>query len=233
MERQQRAARIHRATFDLKSLPQVRVPYRLWRSPALDFVVSGGATYRAADGLRVDRQTSVYAAGEIARLSYDAQLTTNRKAKPNLLRVRAFRSDPDGGLLGPLKATHFGVGDVESFDSALAGAAGAGRGAVSPTGRWPHAPPSTAPASKAICPPAGKRSCIATASCSASPSPREHAATSSRTCSCSMAKTASGSCSMDRKGRSRSAKMCSMSAKTIFRPARPGIGPAPISPPAT
>ena len=130
MERQQRAARIHRASFDLKSLPQVRVPYRMWRTPALDFVVSGGITYRARDGVRVDRQTSVYAAGEIARLSYDAQVTTNEKGRPNLLRVRAFRSDPEGQLLGPLKATHLGFGDVEGLDSRLTGSAGAGRGAV-------------------------------------------------------------------------------------------------------
>ena len=93
----------------------------MWRAPALDFVVSGGVTYRASDGVRVDRQSSVYAAGEIAHLSYDAQVTTTAKGKPNLLRVRAFRSDPDGGLLGPLKATHFGFGDVEGFDSRLTG----------------------------------------------------------------------------------------------------------------
>src|SRR3954453_23383368 len=132
MERKQRAARLHRASFDLASLPQVRVPYRMWRSPALDFVVSGGVTYRASDGVRVDRQSSVYAAGEIAHLSYDAQITTTTKGKPNLLRVRAFRSDPDGHLLGPLKATHVGFGDVEGLDSRLTGAAGAGRGAVVP-----------------------------------------------------------------------------------------------------
>lgn len=130
MERKQRASRIHRASFDLKSLPQVRVPYRMWRSPALDFVVSGGVTYRANDGVKVDRQGSVYAAGEIARLSYDAQVTTNANGKPSLLRLRAFRSDPDGKLLGPLKATHVGFGDVAGFDTRLTGAMTAGRGAV-------------------------------------------------------------------------------------------------------
>jgi hypothetical protein len=130
MERQQRAARIHHASYDLASLPQVRVPYRMWRAPALDFVVSAGITYRANDGMRVDRESSVYAAGEIARLSYDAQVTTTNKGKPSLLRLRAFRSDPDGHLLGPLKATHFGFGDVEGFDSKLSGSVAAGRGAV-------------------------------------------------------------------------------------------------------
>ena len=130
MERKQRAARIHHASFDLASLPQVRIPYRLWRAPALDFVVSGGATYRAHDGVRIDRQSSVYAAGELAHLSYDAQVTTNAHGKPNLLRLRAFRSDPDAHLLGPLKATHIGFGDVEGFDTRLTGSFAAGRGAV-------------------------------------------------------------------------------------------------------
>src|SRR3982751_5233719 len=119
MERQQRSMHIKPASFDLKSLPQVRVPYRMWRAPALDFVVSAGVAYRASDGVRVDRQSSVYAAGEIAQLSYDAQLSTTQKGMPSNLRLRAYRSDPDGGLLGPLRATHFGFGDVEGFDSKL------------------------------------------------------------------------------------------------------------------
>jgi hypothetical protein len=130
MEREARAARIKPAKFDLASLPQVRIPYRMWRAPALDFVVSAGITYRAADGMRVDRQSSVYAAGEIARLSYDAQITTNQQGMPATVRLRAYRSDPDGHLLGPAKATHFGFGDVEGFDSKLTGTAAFGRGAV-------------------------------------------------------------------------------------------------------
>jgi len=130
MEREARAARIKPAKFDLASLPQVRIPYRMWRAPALDFVVSAGATYRASDGLKVDRQSSVFAAGEIARLSYDAQITTDQSGMPANIRLHAYRSDPDGNLLGPAKATHFGFGDVEGFDSKLTGTATYGRGAV-------------------------------------------------------------------------------------------------------
>ncbi|HET7708607.1 MAG TPA: carboxypeptidase-like regulatory domain-containing protein [Sphingomicrobium sp.] len=130
MERQTRAASLKTAKFDINSLPQVRLPYRMWRAPALDFVVSGGITYRAKDGARIDRRTSVYAAGEIAKLSYDAQFSTTDKGVPSAFRFRAYRSDPDGGLLGPLKATHFGFGDVAGFDSRLTGSAASGRGAV-------------------------------------------------------------------------------------------------------
>ncbi len=130
MERQMRAQLIKPAKFDLSTLPQVRIPYRMWRTPALDFVVNAGVTYRAKDGVQVDRQSSIYAAGEIARLSYDAQLNTTQKGMPASLRLRAYRSDPDGQLLGPAKATHFGFGDVEGFDSRLTGSAASGRGAV-------------------------------------------------------------------------------------------------------
>src|SRR5439155_21207292 len=102
MERQQRAAQIHPATYDLGNLPHVRIPYSMFRAPALDFVVSAGALYRASDGVRIDNQSSLYAAGEVARLTYDAQVSTTNRGLPNLLRVRAYRSDPDGRLLGPL-----------------------------------------------------------------------------------------------------------------------------------
>jgi hypothetical protein len=130
IEREKRAAKIKPARFDLSTLPQIKLPYRMWRAPALDFVVSGGLTYRAHDGVRVDRSSSVYAAGEIARLSYDAQVSTDSKGVPNRLRLHAYRSDPEAGLLGPLRATHFGVGDVEGLDLGLGGTGVSGRGAV-------------------------------------------------------------------------------------------------------
>jgi hypothetical protein len=130
VERQLRAAQLKPARFDLSTLPQVRLPYRMWRAPALDFVVSGGVTYRAHDGVKVDRRTSIYAAGELATLSYDAQLSTTDKGMPSTLRLRAYRSDPDGGLLGPLKATHFGFGDVAGLDSRLSGSSTSGRGVI-------------------------------------------------------------------------------------------------------
>jgi len=128
VERQQRAARIRPAAMPLEGLPEIKLPYRLWRAPALDFVVNAGVTYQASSGMRVDRSASVAAAGEIARLSYDAILATDSEGDPQSLRVRAYRSDPEGGLLGPLNATHFAVGDVQGLSSRLL-AESSGRGA--------------------------------------------------------------------------------------------------------
>ena len=102
----------------------------MWRAPALDFVVSAGATYDAASGTQVDRSAAVYAAGEIAQLSYDARLSTDDRGMPSVFQFRAFRSDPEANLLGPLKATHFGFGDVTGLDSGLGGSSSDGRGIV-------------------------------------------------------------------------------------------------------
>ena len=119
MEREQRAARIRPAAMPLENLPKVKLPYRLWRAPALDFVVNAGVTYQASTGMKVDRSASVAAAGEIARFSYDAMISTDQDGRPQSVRVRAYRSDPDGGLLGPLNATHFAIGDTQGLTSRL------------------------------------------------------------------------------------------------------------------
>lgn len=129
VERRKKAAQLKRnASANLSMLPKVRLPYRLWRAPALDFVVSGGMTYRASTGTRIDRRAAVYAAGEIANMSYNAQITSDDRGRPQTARFRAYRSDPDGGLLGRLDATHFEVGDVTAHSSKLLGAGINGRG---------------------------------------------------------------------------------------------------------
>ena len=128
IEREKRAARIRPAAMPIENLPQVRLPYRMWRAPALDFIVNAGVTYQASTGMRVDRSASVAAAGEIARLSYDAMLITDDRGRPQSLRVRAYRSDPEGGMLGPLNATHFAVGDVGGLTNRLLSSS-SGRGA--------------------------------------------------------------------------------------------------------
>jgi hypothetical protein len=127
-EREQRAARIRPAAMPIENLPQVKLPYRMWRAPALDFIVNAGVTYQASTGMQVDRSMSVAAAGEIARLSYESMFSTDEKGRPQSLRVRTYRSDPEGGMLGPLNATHFAVGDVGGLTDRLLSSS-SGRGA--------------------------------------------------------------------------------------------------------
>ena len=128
-ERELRAKHLKKnAAFPLEGLPQVKLAYRMWRAPALDFIVSAGMTYDAGSGARVDRRATIRAAGEVAHLSYDATVTSaDRGTVPNI-RFKAYRSEPDGGLLGPLDATNFAVGDVAGPTNRLI-AGGSGRGA--------------------------------------------------------------------------------------------------------
>lgn len=131
MERRNRAASLKRtAAVDLSGIPHVRLPYRMWRAPALEFIVNAGVTYRAHGGAKVDRSASVYAAGEVAAMSYTAAIQSDLAGLPTSVRATLFRSDPDAGLLGPLQATHAAVGDVEGLASAFGGGSGTGRGAV-------------------------------------------------------------------------------------------------------
>ena len=127
-ERAMRAKHLKPAALPLQGLPQIKLAYRMWRAPALDFIVSAGVTYEARSGLRVDRRASIRAAGEIAQMSYDATIISGQNRALGSVRVKAYRSDPDGGLLGPLDATHFAVGDVPGPTNRLI-AGGAGRGA--------------------------------------------------------------------------------------------------------
>jgi hypothetical protein len=129
-ERRARAARLKPAAMPLQGLPRVRLPYRSWRAPALDFVVDAGVTYDARSGTRINRRAAIVAAGEIAHLSYDARVGTDQRGLPSQVRLRAYRADPEGGLLGPAKATQVALGDVDSLPSAITRTGSSGRGAM-------------------------------------------------------------------------------------------------------
>ena len=130
-ERRARAGRVRpEQKIDLEKLPQAKLAYEIWRTPSLDAVVTIGGLADRKRGNQLDRRWEFYASGEIARMSVDARLSSNDRGVPSDLRVRAYRSDAGANLLGPLHATHFAVGDVSSFGSALAANSMSGRGAV-------------------------------------------------------------------------------------------------------
>ncbi|WP_265528167.1 carboxypeptidase-like regulatory domain-containing protein [Sphingomicrobium marinum] len=130
-ERRRRAERLsNRTSFDMASLPQVKLPYEMWRMPAMDVVVAAGVTYSDAGGMRFDRNSAVYASGELAKMSFDARLLTGTQRQEGTFRFRAYRSDADGGLLGFLNATHFEIGDLDTGSTGVSNVAGSGRGAM-------------------------------------------------------------------------------------------------------
>ncbi|MEP7348475.1 MAG: carboxypeptidase-like regulatory domain-containing protein [Sphingorhabdus sp.] len=129
-ERRARANKVRPAThFDLASLPQAKDPYRFWRTPSVDVVASTGISRDKRSGSRFDARYEIYASGEIAGASFDARISSNDRGVPESLRLRGYRTDPGGGLLGPLNATHFALGDVSTNSTPLGVQTTAGRGA--------------------------------------------------------------------------------------------------------
>ena len=127
IERRKRAERIRprNVTFDLSQYPSSKVEYRNWRTPSVDVV----ANVEARDTRGLSGRVELFAAGEALGASYTARLSTDNQLNPQALRVRAYRSNADGGLLGPLDATDVAIGDVETVPGRLVGQTGVGRGA--------------------------------------------------------------------------------------------------------
>jgi hypothetical protein len=126
----ERRARVAKAApvFDLASLPHTKAPFKGVKPPAIDVVASLGAVRDRLSGNRLDAQYEIYASGEIGPVAYDARLSSDRSGVPANLRLRAYRTDPDAGLLGPLKATHVAAGDVQGLSTALVAQSSVGRG---------------------------------------------------------------------------------------------------------
>ena len=132
MERRARAAGVRNvATFDLKSLPHSETPFRGVRMPSVDAVVSiGGLKDRSRGTGQINRSYELYAAGEVGPIAYNARLSSTRKGVPESLRIQAYRTDPEGRLLGGLKATSVAAGDISGFSTPLVAQSSAGRGAM-------------------------------------------------------------------------------------------------------
>ena len=130
MERRARAASVRpAAVFDLKSLPQASAPYRAWRSLSVDVVASIGGLHDRRSGTGdFNASYELFATGEIAKASVEARLASDRSGIPASLRVRAYRTDPEGRL--PLGATTIAAGDVAAMASPLVSAGAIGRGAM-------------------------------------------------------------------------------------------------------
>ena len=116
--------------FDLASLPHASAPYRGVKPPSVDVVATLGAVRDRLSGNRFDAQYEIYASGEVGPVAYDARLSSDRSGVPANVRLRAYRTDPDAGLLGPLKATHVALGDVQGLSTALVAQSSVGRGFV-------------------------------------------------------------------------------------------------------
>ena len=130
-ERRARAAGLRpQAKFDLASLPQASRPYQAWATPSVDVVASAGFVSDKRGGSYVQGRYEIFAAGEVLKQSFDARLSSDNEGVPDSLRMRLYRTDPEGRLLGPLNATHYAAGDVSLLSTGIVASSAPGRGAV-------------------------------------------------------------------------------------------------------
>ena len=130
-ERRARAAQARPQTmFNLGDLPQRTRPYALLAAPSVD-VVATAEVRRDGDGRSEGRfRYELFASGEVLGASVDARLASDEAGVPASLRVSAYRSDPAARLLGPLRATHVGAGDVTSLMTPIGLDSAIGRGGI-------------------------------------------------------------------------------------------------------
>src|SRR6187551_1825908 len=113
LERKSRAARLRpEPEGNLAAYPRAAQPYSFWRAPSVDVVAEGTYRHDSGNG-RASARYEVFASGEVALASFDLRLASNTEGVPQSLRMRAFRMDPEGGMLGPLRATQVIAGDVD------------------------------------------------------------------------------------------------------------------------
>lgn len=131
LDRKRRAARLQsdsmlsgQGEFNLVSLASAKTPYQVWRRPSVDLQLQ--SSWSSGQGF-----TSSYealAGGELLGLSFSGRLAGRDSLKPDSLRLKLYRNDPEGQLLGPLGATQVALGDVEAPPGNLTGQGAYGRG---------------------------------------------------------------------------------------------------------
>lgn len=131
LERRSRAARLRpkRQAFDLSQYPHADMEYRVWRTPSVDTIVRLGYDKGSGSAGRGRAKIEAYAAGELAGASYTARVATDNQLMPASVRLRVYRYQTEGGMLGPLDATQIAAGDVETLSGQLTGQTAVGRGA--------------------------------------------------------------------------------------------------------
>ncbi|HEY6868492.1 MAG TPA: carboxypeptidase-like regulatory domain-containing protein, partial [Novosphingobium sp.] len=129
---QQRAAREtareqlrgRQARRDGRQFERLVAPWRAIDLPLIDTELRA-----ASDTLRGPRgEADVRVAGDFAWLTARAFLSMDSQGGATGARLELGRRDPDARLLGPLRATEFGVGDITSAPLPLGLASVAGRG---------------------------------------------------------------------------------------------------------
>jgi len=100
-------------------------PYRLISMPAVDVSASTARDTRPPND---PRRYDIRVAGDLAWMGFQGYVGSDDNGKPNTARVLLERHEMSGGLLGPLNATSFTIGDTFTPSLAVGPRSVGGRG---------------------------------------------------------------------------------------------------------
>jgi hypothetical protein len=126
-ERQERIARAR----SLGAMPEtgeemltIPSPYRLWSAPAFDLALETGA----GAGTSAVRRYDLRVGGDILYTGFQGYAGSDEKGDLTSVRATVERHQVGGGLLGPINATSFTLGDVFTPNQPIGARSGGGRG---------------------------------------------------------------------------------------------------------
>jgi hypothetical protein len=108
----------------------VENPYALATIPFIDVNLSSTAQLNSSsDSQPITGSYTILGAGDLGYLTTEAFVAgSSEQYQPDTIRLRAGRQDPTASLLGPLRATGFSIGDVDSPALSLVTTNSLGRG---------------------------------------------------------------------------------------------------------
>ena len=130
LARERRRARLGQGRGALPDYPRHETPYELWNWPVVDsFLESRLVRVGNSDSANLVNRYNTLAVGELLRMTSEISLAGNTGNALSRVRARLGRKDPGGGLLGPLRATEFALGDIATPQTPLVARSEPGRGA--------------------------------------------------------------------------------------------------------
>ncbi len=129
LARERRRAGLLRGRDQMPDYPQVEIPYQLWSWPIVDTFVDARLAKDGEDenAEHIGRY-NVLAVGDLLRMSGELFLSGDTKDALSRVRARLGRKDSHGGLLGPLDAREFTLGDISTPQTPLVARSRPGRG---------------------------------------------------------------------------------------------------------
>jgi hypothetical protein len=134
MEREERHKKLLARRSARKVLPRRDAAYRMASWPSVDFEL-----HQRLEDEGMSLTYNLLSTADLAKMSTELYAAGDRSDSLSSLRLRAFRTDLEGGLFGPLRATSFQIGDVFTPSIALVSQGRKGRGLMISNG--PLLPP--------------------------------------------------------------------------------------------